>query len=87
MQEGPRVLYGTGCAEAKNGQHVVEFNETGTAAWCCQCAVEMADLERRKAFMRLPIEERRKLMAASASAFMEGYENYGNYILDKPSRH
>lgn len=71
MQHGPRILYGTGCTETASGQHVIEFNETGTSAWCCQCAIELDDLTRRKAFLALPMEQRRLLMAAGAEALME----------------
>lgn len=76
MQYGPRILYGAGCPQTNNGQHLVEFNETGTDAWCCQCGLELTDLERRKAFMALPINERRELMKASAEKFTDagGYD-------------
>lgn len=70
MQDGPRILFGSDCTETKTGQHIVEFNEYGTQARCCQCAIELSDLQRRKAFMALSVDDRAPLLAASARELM-----------------
>ena len=66
MQYGPRIVWGRGCPSTLSGAHVIEFNETGTAATCCQCALDLEGAELRRAFMALPVETRRGLMAEGA---------------------
>lgn len=71
MQTGFRIPYGSGCTETVSSQHLIEFNEYGTEAWCCMCAIQLDDLDRRRAFMALPVEQRRVMMQAGAEAFMD----------------
>lgn len=71
MQTGFRIPYGAGCTTTSSGQHLIEFNEEGTEAWCCMCATQLDDLDRRRAFMALPVEQRRVMMQAGAEAFMD----------------
>lgn len=66
MQWGPRIVWGRGCSETTSGAHVVEFNETGTAATCCECALVIEGADLRRAFLALPVEARRELMAEGA---------------------
>ena len=57
MQYGPRILWGDGCAETNSGQHLVEFNEFGTEATCCQCGLSLEGEERYAAWKSLPTDE------------------------------
>lgn len=66
MQWGPRIVWGRGCPSTLSGAHVVEFNETGTAATCCQCAIVLNNTDRRDAFMALLVEAQWDLMAEAA---------------------
>lgn len=62
MQYGPRIVWGSGCPETDSGAHVVEFNETGTAATCCQCALVIEGVDRHRAFLALPVETQREMI-------------------------
>ena len=66
MQWGPRIVWGRGCPSTLSGAHVVEFNETGSDATCCQCALVIEGADLRDAFMMLPIDARCDLMAEAA---------------------
>lgn len=74
MQWGPRVVWGRGCPLTLSGAHIVEFNETGSEATCCQCALVIEGADLRDAFMMLPINARRDLMAEAVRRAIDGRE-------------
>lgn len=61
MQWGPRIVWGRGCPITLSGAHVIEFNETGTAATCCMCALVLEGAELALAFVALPEQSQREL--------------------------
>ena len=61
MQYGPRIVWGRGCPITLSGAHVIEFNEMGAAATCCQCALVLECGDLLRAFIALPVEAQRAL--------------------------
>ncbi len=66
MQYGPRIVWGRGCPSTLSGAHVIEFNEDATEATCCQCALVIEGADLKRAFLSLPVEKRREMMAEAA---------------------
>lgn len=54
MQYGPRIVWGQGCPSTSSGAHVIEFNETGSEATCCQCALVLEGDDYIDALRQLP---------------------------------
>lgn len=66
MQWGPRIVWGRGCPSTLSGAHIIEFNETGTEATCCQCALVLEGVDLKRAFLELPGNVRGEMMAEAA---------------------